>query len=200
MRFARISTILLVVLTISMIPSQVFAQASVKVAIANPVEIFNQLQETKDLRVKLEADVSKLEKERLARVAELTDLKGRRDMLKPGNAEFDKANRDLLEKSTGFEVWMKMAQLDMARQQKLQIKALYEKIIEAIATVSKTKQLDLVLAQQSPELPTDQAAFDQLTPDQLRQILGQRNVLYNSAVADISNDVVATLNKAYAPR
>jgi Skp family chaperone for outer membrane proteins len=201
MRFARITAIPLAVLTLSMIaaPRAAFAQAAVKVAIANPVTIFNELQETKDLRAKLDADVNNLEKQRLAKAAELKDAQDRRNMLNASSPEYAKLNRELLEKSTNFEVWMRMAQADMARQQKMQIKALYDKIITAIETVAKGKQLDLVLAQQSPEVPTDPNAFEQMTPDQLRQLLGQRNVLYNSALADISQEVIATMNKQYTP-
>lgn len=202
MRFARISAAplaaLAVMFCIAAAPRTAHAQTqtNVKVAIANPVEIFNQIQETKDLRTKLEADVAALEKQRIGKASELKDLTDRLKLLTSTSPEYAKQSRDLLEKSTSFEVWMRMAQADMARQQKNQIKALYDKIVQAIDTVAKGKQIDLVLAEQRPELPQD---LEQVTPDQLRQLLGQRNVLYNSSVADITQDVIDVMNKQYQP-
>jgi Skp family chaperone for outer membrane proteins len=76
----------------------------------------------------------------------------------------------------------------------MQIKMLYDKITAKIGAVALQRGIELVLAEQRPELPPD---MDQISIDQLRQLLGGRNILYNVETADISNQVIAALDADY---
>jgi Skp family chaperone for outer membrane proteins len=72
---------------------------------------------------------------------------------------------------------------------------LYEKIADACKEVAESRKIDLVLAERRPELPED---IDQLKPEQVRQILSQRDVLYVNKIADITEAVVLVVNKKHA--
>jgi len=176
------------------LPSHAAAQqAGVKVAIANPVTIFNGLKEKQELVAQMDSENKTLEAERLRRTSAIHDLQTARDLLKSDSPQYAAANDKLVQASIEFEVWGRLQQGKMENIQKLKIKELYDKIIIAIGKVANSKGIDLVLADQRPELPD----IDKITADQLRAVLGQRNVLYNSQLADISADVGALMDKEY---
>jgi Skp family chaperone for outer membrane proteins len=171
------------------------AQANVaKVAIANPVNIFNSIQETKDLRAKMENDGKLLEAQRLERTTALKDLQTQRDQLKADSPQYEELNKKLLEKSIEFETWFRLTQTNIQRQQKLQIKMLFDKIRTAVGEVAAQNKIDLVIAEQRPEIPDN---MDQLELNALRALLGQQNVLYNSELADMTNAVITAMDAKY---
>jgi Skp family chaperone for outer membrane proteins len=194
MRIARISCVA-VLLTILLSGSIALGQASIsKVAIANPVKIFNDIRETNDLKARMQNDQKTIEAEELRRRTALNDLKAQRDALKADSPQYAEKNKKLLEASIDYEVWGRLTQLEIQRQQKQQIKTLYDKIRTSIAEVAIKKNIELVIAEQGVELPAD---LEQINMDQLKVLINQRNVLYNTALVDISADVIATMDAKY---
>jgi Skp family chaperone for outer membrane proteins len=175
--------------------SIVSAQASIsKVAIANPVKIFNDIQETNDLKARMQSDQKNIEAENLRRQTQLNDLKAQRDSLKPDSPQYAEKNKALLDASIQYEVWGRLTNMEIQRQQKQQIKSLYDKIRGAIAEVAIKKNIELVLAEQGVDLPAD---LEQINMDQLKLLINQRNVLYSTQLVDISADVIATMDLKY---
>jgi Skp family chaperone for outer membrane proteins len=82
----------------------------------------------------------------------------------------------------------------MGRQEKDNIISIYDKIRDACKEVAVAKKIDLVLAEHKPEIP---AKRDQLTGDQVRQIINQQDVLYSNEKVDITQEVILVLNKKY---
>jgi len=74
------------------------------------------------------------------------------------------------------------------------MKTLFDKITNSTAEVATQRGIDLVIAEQRPEFPD---SLDQLNVDQLRVLINQRNVLFNSAAADISNEIIAAMDAKY---
>src|SRR3954454_1103748 len=66
--------------------------SSAKIAVANPARIFNEIQETKDLKALIESKTKNLEQDRFTREQKLKDLKALRDQLKPDAPQY--ADRD----------------------------------------------------------------------------------------------------------
>jgi Skp family chaperone for outer membrane proteins len=203
MRFARLTTTTttasicaaaLLALS-SFMTSAARAQAPItKVAIANPVKIFNDIQETNDLKAKMESDRKSLEATDLQKRTKLNDLKTARDALKPDSPQYGDRNKELLQASIDYEVWGRLTQADIQRQQKQQIKSLYDKITAAITEVAIKRGIELVIAEQRPEFPPD---LDQLNLDQLKLLINQRNVLFSTALVDISPEVITTMDAKY---
>jgi len=165
-----------------------------KVAIANPVKIFNDIKETNDLKAKMESDRKTLEATDLAKRTKLNDLKTARDALKPDSPQYAARNQELLQASIDYEVWGRLTQMDIARQQKQQIKTLYDKIRQTITEVATKKGVELVIAEQGQGLPAD---LEPLTVDQLKMLISQQNVLFNTALVDISPEVTAAMDAKY---
>lgn len=165
-----------------------------KIAIANPARVFSDIQETKDLRGKMENLRKGLAAEDQQRKAELNDLQTQRQQLKPDSPQYAEKNKELLQKAIEYETWGKMQQANMQHEQKLQMKTLFDKIEVAVAEIAKQRQIDIVIAEQKPDFPDD---IDAINVDQLRMLINQRNVLYAAPEQDISNEVIALLDARY---
>jgi Skp family chaperone for outer membrane proteins len=168
--------------------------AAVKIAIADPVRIFSQLQETKDLTDKLESDRKTLEATILKRKAEINDLQNSRDAFKPDSPQWARSNEELLAKRIEYQNWAQLTEATRQQQQKFQIRSLYEKITQAVQKVAVQRGIDLVLADVREQLPP---SLDQITIEQMTAALRQRNILYSATQIDISDQVIAMMDADY---
>ena len=78
-----------------------------------------------------------------------------------------------------------------AKQQMIQ---LFSKIKTAVTEVATAKGLNLVIAEQRPQLPEN---TDQLNPDQLAAILNGQNIFFSNPNIDITNDVITAMDAKY---
>ena len=124
----------------------------------------------------------------------LIALKAARDALKVDSPQYQERNAELLKASIEYESWGKINEANIQRDQKLQMRRLFEKIEQGVAEVAKKNGYDLVLTDQHPDLPDD---VDQINLDQLRTLINSRNVIYTSEKIDISSDVLAVLDARY---
>ncbi len=165
-----------------------------KVAVVNAAKVFNEIKETKDLKAKMETDKKSLEDQQFQRNAKIDALKHQLETLKSDTPQYAEKQKDLLNASIEMNVWVQMAQADVARTQKGQMKSIFDKITATTAEVATSKGVDIVLAQQSPDWPDN---IDQLNVDQLRMIINQKNILFDSAQADLTQDVIAAMDAKY---
>ena len=165
-----------------------------KIAVCNPARVFGDMQETKDLKQKLENDRKTIEGEVQQRQQKVKDLQAARDLLKPDSAQYQDADQKFMQEAIQFDTWSKITQAQLQGRQKAQMKALFDKIVAATSEVAQQKGLDLVLADQRPDLPENLAAIN---VDQLRAILNGRNVLFSTDKVDITQAVVAALDAKY---
>src|ERR1700761_3755647 len=96
MLFMRFAAAMLALLCISTMLS---AQTAPKIAVANPAKIFNELQETKDLKAKMDDDGKTLQATDADKRQKLKDLQAQRDTLKEGTPQYDDLNKQLMEAS-----------------------------------------------------------------------------------------------------
>ena len=126
------------------------------------------------------------------KIKSLTD---QRDNLRPDSPQYADKNKELQAAKIDLEVWAQIQQGDIQRENKQQTKALFDKIVNSVAEVATTKGIDLVIADQHPELPDD--FLEKATLDQVRGLLGQRNVLYSAPQVDITQDVITSMDAKY---
>jgi len=169
------------------------AQEPPRIATVNPAKVFSEMQETKDLKQKMEADRKTITDEGQRKGAEVEDAKKRRALFNEGTDDFNKANKEYLEKVIAAQAWQELIKQDLQRQQKSQMKTLFEKIEAATKEVATAKKIDLVFVDQKTEFPD----LDSINVDQLRGIINQRTVLFNNGRFDITNDVLAAVDAKY---
>jgi len=170
------------------------AQENLKIAIVNTARIFSEMQETKDLKQKIENDRKTLDATDHQKQEDLAARKQARDLLKVDSPEFQARNQEYLKAAIEYRAWKELTQMEIDRSQKAQIKALFDKIESAVNELAAQRGLDLVLAEQHPEIPP---ALDSITVDQLRAMIAGRNILFASQKADLSADVIALLDAKY---
>ncbi|HSI33522.1 MAG: OmpH family outer membrane protein [Phycisphaerae bacterium] len=173
------------------------AQGSPTIGVVNPARVFNEMQETVDLKQKLAGDRQAIENEEKARVNDVEEARKAARLFNPGTAEFKAKNNEFMTKAIALQTWRELTKADLARQQKTQMKDLFTKIESATKDVAKMKKIDLVLVDQRADLPED---LEQINVDQLRALINQRTILHADPKLDISGDVISVLNAQYKNR
>jgi Skp family chaperone for outer membrane proteins len=176
------------------------AQEGPHIGTVNPAKVFNEMQETKDLKQKMESDRQSIQAEAKRRADDLEEAKKARALFNEGSEDFNKKNQEMIRKAVELQVWQEMIKADLARQQKSQMKNLFEKIEQATKEVAESKKLDLVLVEQKIDLPSDPNTMEQINVDQLRNLINQRSVMYSNGKFDITNDVLANVDAKYKGR
>jgi len=168
----------------AMLISGANVMADVKIAVANAGKIFGEIKEKKDWEQKMLADQKTLQDTAF------------QDNLRTDSPQYAEKDKELQTAKIDLEVWAQIQQAESQRTNKLQTKALFDKIVNAVASVATAKGVDLVIADQHPELPDN--FMEQATLEQVRATLGQRNVLYSSPQVDITQDVITQMDANYA--
>jgi Skp family chaperone for outer membrane proteins len=197
--FSRRSLCVLALSAVAFVlPARVaWAQEGPHIGIVNPAKNFNEMQETKDLKQKMESDRQAIQAEAKKRADDLEEAKKARALFTEGTDDFNKKNQEMIRKAVELQVWQEMIKADLARQQKTQMKNLFEKIEAATKEVAEAKKLDLVLVEQKIDLPSDPNTMEQINVDQLRNLINQRSVMYSNGKFDITNDVLASVDAKY---
>lgn len=180
----------------AMLLSGANAMADVKIAVANAGKIFGEIKEKKDWEQKMLADQKTLQDTAFQKQQKVKSLQEQRDNLRTDSPQYADKDKELQTAKIDLEVWAQIQQAEVQRTNKMQTKALFDKIVNAVASVATAKGLDLVIADQHPDLPDN--FMEQATLEQVRATLGQRNVLYSSPQVDITQDVITQMDANYA--
>jgi Skp family chaperone for outer membrane proteins len=166
-----------------------------KLGVVNMQKVFEQLQEAKDLRATLEAKKQEFNSLGQARQSELNSLKQQlANGPKPDSQQYDDLAQQIEQKAVTYDNELKLKQLTMTRDLGHQLKALFDKIEVSVGDVAKQKGLDLVLTEIRPEFPSN---MREMTPEQIQNLIGSRNILYKSDKIDITSEVVTALDAKY---
>jgi Skp family chaperone for outer membrane proteins len=190
---SRIAAVVTVMLALAL-PSIASAQ---KVGAANIQKIFTDVKETKDLETKLKARGDELQKQANDIQGRVQTLKQQRDQFKAGSEEYNRANQELNRSLVQAQIETQVLQQELAREQKRQTKAMFDKVITAVGEVAKEKQYSIIVAQIVPPEPSDDQ-MERLNVEQLINLLRQQNILYLAPESDITAEVITRLDAAYA--
>ena len=170
--------------------------ANAKVVVCSATRVLKQTQEYKDMELMLQSDSKAFQNEATSRKAKLTQMQTELSMFKPETKDFKQKNDDLLHASIDFEAWANVMQREEARKQKQQIRQLFDKMDTTIASIAKTRGINVVIADQRPELSDDQ--IEKADPNQLLIALASRTILFTDPKQDITQDVVNAMDRDYA--
>jgi Skp family chaperone for outer membrane proteins len=104
---------------------------SLKIGVCNPNRVWEGMEERKKIQEATVAKRDSLKIEAARRQTEVNELKKQRDALKPESAQYREKSKLVAEKEIEFAVWLRVTDMDLAREEKEQIKALFERITEA---------------------------------------------------------------------
>lgn len=167
-----------------------------KIVVANPSKIFNEMAETKALQTRMKQEQDRFAQTVQEKAGALKQLKESRDALNPSHPQYEELNNQLMKASMEYKVWGESQKMMAEHTQKKQMKALFEKITAAIGEVAKRDGIDVVIANNSEQLPTDQE-LEGMDIRALRAMILQKDVLYTTDRADISTAVITLLDARY---
>ncbi|HWB53476.1 MAG TPA: OmpH family outer membrane protein [Tepidisphaeraceae bacterium] len=173
--------------------------APTKVAVANTAQIFSQLQEVKDLTVKMNNDQRSLQADEQRRKADLENLMNTRNQFKPDSDQWSDANQKYIKAAVDYRSWAELTQIDQQREAKLHMSQIFSEIQQEATALAKQMGYDIVLSQQAPDLAP--AIEDpQVSFQQFRGLVTQYKVLYAGSAVDISDKIVTALDATYKSR
>jgi Skp family chaperone for outer membrane proteins len=168
----------------------------IRIAVANPARVFNEMQETKSLQAKMVEDEKRFTAEKQDREKQIEQLKTSRQNLNPSHPQYEELSNQFLKATIEYKVWVDSRRLIAEQTQKRQMKMLFEKIQDAIAEVAKDRQVDVVIADNKDPLPSD-ATLEQVDIRALRGAILSKEVLFAGPRADLTDAVLTLLDARY---
>jgi Skp family chaperone for outer membrane proteins len=167
----------------------------IRVAVANTMRIFNELQETKDVEARLLADRQALAAQEKPMQEKLKTLEAEKANFRPDSPQYEQWQSQYLRAANEHKLWaqIEMGELDWKR--KRQTRAIYRRIYDAVQQYAEKEGIDLVLSDHQPTLGDKEMAS--VPFDQMATLMNQRRVLYASKAADISDKIIALMDTRY---
>ena len=166
------------------------------VGVVNTTRVLRTMQETKKLDADFRGQNTALAQQQRQKEVEIEELQKHRDgNLKPGSQQWNDETESIDKKRAELEVWKRMSTVQLERSYKISLKGIYDHIAAASEQVATQQHLDLVIADQSPEIGPDLEAADVRA---LQAALAARAVLFSNKRADITEDVLTVVEANFA--
>jgi Skp family chaperone for outer membrane proteins len=166
------------------------------IAVINVSSVFKNMKESVELNKAIATKANARRDEVEKRRQEIQDLIRHREDFKPGSPQWLATSEDIDKKSAEADVWVRVSQLKLEREQKQMLRNLFEKIQRACEQIAQREKLDLVLANRAVDFVGPN--LDGVNYERLSDLLGQQSVMYSSKKADITNEVLTLLDAEYA--
>jgi Skp family chaperone for outer membrane proteins len=189
-------TLVLLVLVCAVLPAR-GQDHPLKIAVANPFQIYTAIKETKDYNEKVRADAQRNQSEAAQRADAINKKVQERDStLRPEHPLYAKATEEIDKMSADATVWQEVSKRRQEREQKVHFIETYRKIEAATAKIAEQEKVDMVLSTGPRDLPV---VLDRMTLPELDNLIGSRKIMYaNKNVPDITEKVIAQLDADYA--
>lgn len=159
-------------------------------------EIMRNMAEMKKFQTDGRARLTELQQQQQQRELELQDLQKHRDNnLKQGSQQWIDETNKIDQKTAELNIWKQVSSVQLERWQKQTVKDMFDHVAAATAQVAEAQHLDLVIADQSPDIGPD---MDKVSSAQLEAALGSRAVLFANKKADITQDVLTQVDANFA--
>ncbi len=165
-----------------------------KLAVVSIQRVLSDCQEAKDINARMESAKKDFEAQGNERQKTLQQLRVSLNDLKPGTPQYEDRRKEFVQKVVEAKSWQEISQEDMQRQQKQNMRSIYEKIEQRVSEIAGKKGLDLVIPDSRQPFPE---TVDNISLDQLRAFITSRTVLYAHPSIDISGEVIAALDAKY---
>ncbi len=181
------------VISLSVVYEQGWAQTKEEIAPARiaVVSVRRILENSKtnaqwEAKVRAEGEKIRTELDKLSK--EIRAIEADMATRKVGSSDYLDLMRNGTEKQAVLEAKDKFYQQEMGLKQQQQIEQLYQEILVAVANVAKEKGIDLVVAKEEFQFPSTSLR-------ELTLVIQTSKVLYHAEHMDITNDVLAVLDK-----
>lgn len=161
--------------------------AKTATAVVNVAELIAKCQKNLDFQGEVQKRQTKLRQEQKDRETKINQLRQDLDLAATAQ-ERSKKEREITKALYEFQAWQQIEQQNLLRDQRTFLIELYGEIDQAVAAIAQREGYDLVLF----DTPTPD--FDQLNPEQLVQVIGNRRVVFRSEKINLTPIVLEKLN------
>ncbi len=161
-----------------------------RVAVIDVIRIFNECQRQKDLDEELKGLQQKLDAESRTRKLKIDETQAELNRLDPSDPAYTKKMQDLMQMQIEYKNWFDMKQAMLTREVSVWSWRIYRELTDICETVAKQNAIDLVLYKgEFPPVSSD--------PDETRNRIRNRVIVYNSSEIDITQAVLEQLDAQY---
>lgn len=161
-----------------------------RVAVVDVVRVFNEYQRQRDLAEEMRKEEDTLQQENERRRRQLDMLQATLDAMDPNDPAYEKKLRERFERQIDYKNWFDLKQADRVREVGLWTCRIYKEIIDSVGRVSDGQKIGMVMYID----PFECGSFD---PEQIRNQIRARRVVWASQQADLTDLVLEDLNTRY---
>jgi Skp family chaperone for outer membrane proteins len=177
-------------------PARAAGDHPIAIGVVRTGDVIRGMAEMKKMQADGRAKLAELQQKEQQLEKELQALQQHRDnQVKPGSQQFIDESNQIDQKQVELQMWGQVSSMQLDRWKKQVMKDIYDHVAAATAQVAEHQQLDLVIADENPEIGPD---MDKVTSQQLQAILASRAVLFCNKKADITADVAAQVEANFA--
>lgn len=171
-------------------------RAELKLGVVDIVEVTNNYDRTKDASADLQVEQANLKAAAEPKAKALEDMRIKRDGFNRGTEEYKRLDDQLLKTEVEFRNWLGLEQIKIERRHRDVLLDMYNEIVKVSTRLGREKSLDMVFTKAFLSPPQIDVTVATGLDDLKNRIMGQR-VLFPSSVADLTQDVLKTLNAEY---
>lgn len=164
-------------------------------AVVDLQAVFNASQQQSAIQSAQQARTEKLQAEVKTRQDDVQRLKGQLDTLTPNSDAWETKRTELLQKSVELQSWAQVSEQLEGRQRTREFVGLYDSASKAVSAVAG--ELGIAVVLQTGTMPANEQ-LAQAEPQQLVALLQNRKVLHSTPQVDITQQVIARMNSAFA--
>ena len=178
---------------VAILPAQAQQAGASPVAVCDIAKVFAEYQRAKDLTKRLNDKKGELENEDGRRKNALEALQAELEGFRPGSEQHTKTMEKMEQVIVEREVWMKVEQGALLRQNATLTKEMYEELRTALAELAQQRGIVQILQLESGELGGR-------NPQEMMAQMINKKVLYSSPTIDLTDTILQKLNEAYRVR
>jgi len=168
--------------------------ATAKIAVCNPIKVLNQIQEGKDAMAKWKQDGETLTNQATVKKGQLQTEQDEIKLLLPTSDEFEKKVEKFTEDQADTQAWFQSAQMNMARKQRQEEKALFDKILKTVGDLAQAQAITVVVNGAYADFPD----VEHMDANAFVQTILLHTSLYVDPKLDITQQVIIAMDKAYS--
>lgn len=164
------------------------------VAVVNVAELIAKCQKNQDFQATVQKRQVALQQEQKKRQNAISVMRQDLELLDANGPQGQKKIGEITKALYEFQAWQQIEQQNLLRDQRMFLVELYGDIDSAVAAIANREGYELVL------FDTPSPDFDQLNPEQLVQVIGNRRVVFRSEKINLTPIVLEKLNLDHLTR
>ena len=160
-----------------------------KIGVVNVTKVLEDSAKSKQWQEKMQQEQTDTKNEFNQMRTEVEAIQANLKLRTPGTEDFLKLRQEMVEKGAMLEAKNKFYQDKVTFEMQRWTEGLYQQLLKVIEDVAKDKGLDIVIADESLFLPSPSLQDFMLT-------VKTRKLLYHNSQYDLTDEVLAALDKA----